>query len=181
VLGSEIRFRVPSEQSGGDVVLVGESAEDLFPADRVLGEVDRFGWPGAGLSRGELAEGTVRPAGVGSRYSVSTCRGWCSLTISTRSRTSRRRGADDLFADRVRSGRLRRAGQDPDALGGEHGVEGAVNWPARSLIRNLTEAPRCPRSIRKLRAACVARAPSGCAVMPARWTRRVPCSVTIRA
>ena len=28
-----------------------------------------------------------------------------------------------------------------------------VNWPARSLIRNLTEAARCPRSIRKLRPA----------------------------
>jgi hypothetical protein len=34
-------------------------------------------------------------------------------------------GADDPLADRVRSGRLRRAGKDPDALGGEHGVEGA--------------------------------------------------------
>src|SRR5512142_2444672 len=30
-----------------------------------------------------------------------------------------------------------------------------VNWPARSLIRNLTEIARCPRSIRTLRAACV--------------------------
>ena len=43
-----------------------------------------------------------------------------------------------------------------------------VNWPARSLIRNLMEAARCPRSIRKLRAACVVHAPSGFAVMPAR-------------
>ncbi len=42
-----------------------------------------------------------------------------------------------------------------------------VNWPARSLIRNLTEATRCPRSIRKLRAACVVQEPSGFAVMPA--------------
>ena len=31
-----------------------------------------------------------------------------------------------------------------------------VNWPARSLIRNLTEAARWPRSIRKLRA-CLCR------------------------
>jgi hypothetical protein len=46
------------------VVLVGESPEDLFPADPVVGEVDRFGWPGAGLGRGELSEGTVRPGGV---------------------------------------------------------------------------------------------------------------------
>src|ERR1700756_5408834 len=41
-----------------------------------------------------------------------------------------------------------------------------VNWPARSLIRNLTVAMRWPRSISKLRAACVVHAPSGCAVMP---------------
>lgn len=43
-----------------------------------------------------------------------------------------------------------------------------VDWPARSLIRNLTEGVRWPRSIRKLRAACVVHAPSGFAVMPAR-------------
>ena len=43
-----------------------------------------------------------------------------------------------------------------------------VNWPARSLIRNLIEAARCPRSIRKLRAAWVVHAPSGFVVMPAR-------------
>jgi len=44
----------------------------------------------------------------------------------------------------------------------------SVNWPARSLIRNLTGAARWPMSIRKLRAAWVVHAPSGCAVMPAR-------------
>jgi hypothetical protein len=46
------------------VVLVHESAEDSFAVDPVLEKVDRFGWPGVGLSRCELAEGTVRP-GVG--------------------------------------------------------------------------------------------------------------------
>ncbi len=49
--------------SGGDLVLVRESVEDLFPADPVLGEVD-LRWPGVSLSRRELAEGTVRPGGV---------------------------------------------------------------------------------------------------------------------
>ena len=43
---------------------MGESPEDLFPADPVVGEVDRFGWPGAGLGWGELSEGAVRPGGV---------------------------------------------------------------------------------------------------------------------
>jgi len=46
------------------VVLVGQSADDLFPADPVLGEVDRLRRRGAGLGRGVLAEGTMRRAGV---------------------------------------------------------------------------------------------------------------------
>ena len=45
------------------LVLVCESAEDLFSADPVLGEVD-LRWPGVGLSGCELAEGTVRPGCV---------------------------------------------------------------------------------------------------------------------
>ena len=43
---------------------MGESAEDLLAADPALGEVDRLGRTGACLSRGELAEATVRPGGV---------------------------------------------------------------------------------------------------------------------
>ena len=54
-------IRVSCGQSGGDVVLVGESAEDLLPADPGLGEVDRFRRAGISLSWGELAERTVRP------------------------------------------------------------------------------------------------------------------------
>jgi hypothetical protein len=38
------RFAVSCGQSGGDVVLVSESAEDLLPADPVPGEVDWFLW-----------------------------------------------------------------------------------------------------------------------------------------
>ena len=51
-------------QSGSDVVLVGEPAEDLRAVDPVLGEVDRFGPLGIGLGRGGLAGGTVRPGSV---------------------------------------------------------------------------------------------------------------------
>ena len=50
--------------SGGDLVLVRESAEDLFPADPVFSKVDWLGWLGASLIRCELAEGTVRPVGL---------------------------------------------------------------------------------------------------------------------
>jgi hypothetical protein len=49
--------------SGGDLILVRESAEDLFPADPVVGEVD-FRWPSADLSGCELAEGAVWPGCV---------------------------------------------------------------------------------------------------------------------
>ena len=50
-------------QSGGEV-LVGESAEDLLPADPVLCEVDRFRRAGVSLSWGELAGGAVRQCGA---------------------------------------------------------------------------------------------------------------------
>ena len=40
---------------------MGESAEDLPPADPELGEVDRLRRVRVSLSWGELAEGTVRP------------------------------------------------------------------------------------------------------------------------
>jgi hypothetical protein len=48
---------VSGEQSSGDVVLVGESAEDLLLADPVHGEVDWIRRMGVSLSGGELAEG----------------------------------------------------------------------------------------------------------------------------
>ena len=47
-LGNTIRGA--SGQSGGDVVLVGESVEDLLPADPDLGEVDLFGRAGVSLT-----------------------------------------------------------------------------------------------------------------------------------
>jgi hypothetical protein len=58
-------------QLGSGVVLAGESAEDLFPADPVLGEVDRFGWTGACSSWRELAEGTASPTSRSKMGSVS--------------------------------------------------------------------------------------------------------------
>ena len=50
--------------SCGGLVLVRKSAEDLFSADPVLGEVDRLWWLSVGLGWRELAEGAVRPGGV---------------------------------------------------------------------------------------------------------------------
>jgi hypothetical protein len=62
--GSEMRLGGSCGQLGSDVVLMGESAEDLFAVDPVLGEVDGFGWAGLCLSRGELAEEAMRPGRV---------------------------------------------------------------------------------------------------------------------
>ena len=92
----------------------------------MLGEVDRFGWPGADLSRYELAEGTVRSAGVVMRQVLGENLPQVVLIDDQHPvEELPAQGADEPFADRVRSGRLRRVGRDPGALGGEHGVEGA--------------------------------------------------------
>ena len=103
---------------------MGESAEDLPPADPVLSEADRFGWPGAGLGRAELAEGTVRP----SRIVVPQVFGQhlAKVTlIDDQQPVEDPRRKVPMIADRVRSGCLRRADQNPDAFRGENGIEGA--------------------------------------------------------
>jgi hypothetical protein len=149
---------------------VGESAKDLLLADPGLGEVDRFRRASVSLSWGELAEGTVRPGIVIVQqvYRSAPGAGGCSLTISTRSKSSRRRVPmilSQIAFARGACGGLARILM-PSAR--NTASKELVNWPARSLIRNLTEVARWPRSIRKLRAACVVHEPSGCAVMPAR-------------
>jgi hypothetical protein len=56
-----------------------------------------------------------------------------------------------------------------------------VNWPARSLIKKL-DSGHAPAEVHQYVAGCM-RCPRavGFAVMPAKWTRRVPCSMMIRA
>src|SRR5439155_13764673 len=53
----------------------------------------------------------------------------------------------------------------------------AVNLLSRSRIRNRNPSTRSSRSITRFRAAWATHWPVGCAVIPARWTRR-PCSST---
>jgi len=113
-------------QSGSDVVLVGESAENLPAVDPVLGEVDRLWWLSLGLSWCELAEGAVRPGSVIVPQIFSQRPSQVALIDDQHLvQELSAQGADDPLTDRVRSGRLRRADQNPDALGGEHGVERA--------------------------------------------------------
>src|ERR1022692_4279380 len=106
--------------SGGDLVFVYESAEDLFSADPVLGEVD-LRWPGVGLSRCELAEGTVRPGGVVMRQVLRQHLAQVVLIDDQQPvEELLAQGADGSLADGVRSGRLRWAGKNPDAFRREH-------------------------------------------------------------
>src|SRR5271166_5456063 len=149
---------------------MGESAEYLLLADAVVGEVDRLRRLAVSLGWGELAEGAMRPGDVVVPQIVGQHLSQMVLIDDQQPvEELPAQGADEPFADRVRLRCLRRAGHDPDALRSEHCIERAGELaPARSLIRNLTEAARWLRSIRKLRAACVVHAPSGCAVMPAR-------------
>jgi hypothetical protein len=94
--------------------------------DLVFGKVDRLWWLSLGLSWCELAEGAVRPGSVivpqvfGQRPSQVVLIDDQRLVQELSAQ-----GADDPLTDCVRSGRLRRADQDPDALGGEYGVERA--------------------------------------------------------
>jgi hypothetical protein len=111
---------------------VGESAKDLFAADQVVG-----GWTSVSLSRCELAEGSVWPASVvmlqiSGQYMAQV------MLIDDQQPVEElpAQGSDDSLADRVRSGRLRRAGENPDAFRGKTASKEPVNWPARSLIRN---------------------------------------------
>jgi hypothetical protein len=96
----------------------------MFAADPVLGEVD-LQRPGGSSSRGELAEGAMRPGGVVVHHVLGQHPSQVVL-IDDQQPVEQlpAQGADHPFADRVRSRRLRRAGQNPDALRREHGVEG---------------------------------------------------------
>jgi len=99
----DLRFRSSVGPSGGDVVLVGQSAEDLFPADPMLGEVD-LRWPGVSLSGCQLAEGTVRPGGVVMTQVPGQHLAQMMLIDDQQPvQELAAQGTDDSLADRVRS------------------------------------------------------------------------------
>jgi hypothetical protein len=154
--------------SGCDLVFVCDPAGDLFAADPVLGEVD-LRWPGAGLSRCELAAGTVRPGGVVAQQVFGQYPAQMVL-IYDQQPVEEFAARDTItlsqmpFAFGARGGLARIL--IPSAM--NTASKERVNWPARPLIRNLNKVTRWPRSVTTLRAACVAHAPTGCAVTPAR-------------
>ena len=134
----------PQELSGGDLVLVCESAEDLFPSDPVLGQVD-LRWPGVSLSRGELAEGTVRPGCVVVQQVLSQHLAQVVLINDQQPvEDLPAQGTDHPFADRFALGACGGLVRILVPSGWSTASEESVNWPARSLIRNVTDAARWP-------------------------------------
>ena len=122
-----------------------EAAEDLLSANPMLGKVD-LRWPGVSFSRRQLAEGAVRPRcvvvlQVFGQYPAKV------MLIDDQQPVEQlpAQGADHPFADGVRSGRLRRASENPDAVRREHSIEGvselACTIPDKELDRSraLTE------------------------------------------
>jgi hypothetical protein len=89
----------------------------------MLGEVD-LGWPAVSLTGCELAEGAVRPGCV-AVLKVSGQHLTQVVLVDDQQPAGEfpAQGAGDPFADGVRSGRLRRAGENPGAGGCEYGVE----------------------------------------------------------
>ena len=114
----------------GSVVLAGEAAEDQFPADPVLGKVDRRR-PVADLRGRQLAERAMRSAGVvvPQVFSQSLAQ---VMFVQNQEPVEQlaAQGADHPLADRVRLRGLRRAEEHPDACGGEDGVEGIGELPS---------------------------------------------------
>jgi hypothetical protein len=111
-------------------------------------------------------------------YSPRTNRGCRWPVISVRSKHSRRA----LATHRPAIAFARGAWTGVFTVGMPAAVkaasDAAVNVASRSRIKDVGPCARCPGLISRLRACWGARAPVGWAVIPARCTRRVPCSMT---
>ena len=89
-------------------------------------------------------------------------------------------GADEAFGDRVRPRCSDWGADDADVGAGEYGVEGRGEFAVSIADQESNRSAQSPRLIRRLRACWVIQAPVGWAVIPARCTRRWPCSITSR-
>jgi hypothetical protein len=125
---------------------VREAAEDLFSADPGLGEVD-LGWPGASLSRRELTQGPVRPGGVVVTQVLGQHLAQVVLIDDQQLvEDLAAQGADEPLADGIALGACGGLATIPTPSAANTASNDAVNWPARSLIRNLRQVARRPRS-----------------------------------
>jgi hypothetical protein len=81
------------------------------------------------------------------------------------------------FGDRVRARRLYGCGDDPDSDGGERGVQRRGELGVPVMDQELEAGDLIAMSMSRLRACWVTQVPVGWAVIPARCTRRVACSM----
>jgi hypothetical protein len=110
------------ELSGGDLVLGREAAEDLSSAGPVPGEVD-LRQTAMSVSGCQLAQGAVRPGGAVVRQVLGQYLAQVALADDQQPAGDfAPQGRDDRFADGVRCGCLRRAGQNRDAGRQEDGA-----------------------------------------------------------
>jgi hypothetical protein len=122
-------FSQSARMSSGDLILVREAAEDPLSADPVLSEVDPR-WPGVGLSRWHLAQGAVRAECVVVEQVFGQYPAQVLLIDDPQPVEGlAAQSADHRFADGVRSGRVRWAGDNLDAVRGDYGVEGLRELP----------------------------------------------------
>jgi hypothetical protein len=136
---------------------VGKPAEDLPTADPVVGEVDQLRQLGAGLSWCELAEEAVRPGGVVVLKVLGQHLSQVVLVDDQQPvEELPAQGTYHSFAGRVRPRSLRRAGQDPDALRGEHGIERAVEL-ARAVPDQELDRGRTTSEVHQQVAGCLRR------------------------
>jgi hypothetical protein len=115
----------------------------LFPADPVVEEVDRFRWVGAGLGRGELSEGTVRPGGVVVRLVLGQDGAQMPFAEDQHAvEELPAKGADKPLAGRVHARSLDGGAQNPGSDGVERGgeVRSAVADQKLDALEPLAEA-----------------------------------------
>lgn len=138
-------LRHAARLSGGDVVLVDEAAKDLFSVDSMLSEVD-LRWPSMSLSRRQLVQGAMWPGCVVAGQVFGQYLAQLVLVDNQHAvEQLAAQGSDHPFAGGVRSGRLRRAEQDPGASCGEYRVEGARELPGTVPDQELDVCGRCAR------------------------------------
>ncbi len=135
----------------------------------VLSQVD-LRWPGVSLSRCELAEGPVRPAGVVMPQLFGQHPAQMMLIDDQQPvHELPAQGTYDSLADGVRFGRLRWAGENPDPFRREYGVEG-VGELAGAIPDQELDWSRALPEVHQEVAGCLCRPRAVVAPQPGRVT-----------
>jgi 2-polyprenyl-6-methoxyphenol hydroxylase-like FAD-dependent oxidoreductase len=173
------RLMVADSYQDGRVLLAGDAAHLVIPTGGLgmntgAGDAVDLAWKLAGVIHGwggadllASYEADRRPVGVR------------AVGASRRASTGRRRWRAAWRPEIVEDtpeGELARI----DLIKVADSEQRWSNLLSRSRIRNRNRSARSPRSMSRLRACWVTQAPVGWAVIPARCTRRRPCSITMR-